>query len=69
MWVPVPTPEAVTVTHLTIELPGDRLRQKMLAKPGTPDYYRWQKEKVQFWILLAISAAISWYLTFYVWKF
>jgi len=66
---PISVPESEDVMYLTIELPGDRLRKKMLAKRGTPAYYRWKKEEVQFWVLLAICAVVSWYLTFHVWKF
>ena len=64
---PEPIPEQ-NVVPITIELPGDRLRRKILAEPGAPEHSQWQKEQLQFWILLAISAAISWYLTFFVWK-
>jgi hypothetical protein len=56
--------EEQTVTELVIDMPGDNLRRKMNAKPGTRDYEEWQKEKVPLVIIAIVAALISWWHTF-----
>lgn len=62
---PEPEPHVVPVT---IELPGDRLRRMILAKPGTADHDRWRRDRVVFWVALAISLAVWWWIVF-VWQY
>ena len=68
---PKPIPESIpkpNIVPITIELPGDRLRRKFLAKPGDPGYGERDKEAVKSLVLLAISFAISWYVIVHLLK-
>lgn len=60
---PIPEPLALPIT---IELPGDRLRARILAKPGTPGYNRRNKEALKTLVMFALSFAIAWYLIVYL---
>lgn len=62
---PEPQPEE-NVTYLTMELPGDRLRRKILAKPGTRDHDRWKEERREYAIAAIITAIVMYCL--YAWR-
>ena len=60
-----PEPEPRTV-ELVIQFPWEgRKKKKKCAKPGTR---RYRREQIRWWIALAISAAITWYIVF-VWQY
>lgn len=58
---PAPEPHA---TEIVIELPGDRVRRMIRAPRGTADYFRVQRKWKLNAVLVAISAAIAWWLVF-----
>lgn len=60
-----PEPEPRTV-ELVIQFPWEGRRKK--RKPSRPGTRRYWREQIRWWIALAISVAITWYIVF-VWQY
>lgn len=56
------------VMEVTIELPGDRLRRMILAKPGTKEHARWREDRALYAFAAILSFALWWWIVF-VWQY
>jgi hypothetical protein len=59
---------APRTVEVVIEMPGDKLREMVRARKGSPGYYRLRRKMPLSIVLFAISAAIAWWLVFAVWS-
>jgi hypothetical protein len=56
--------EESRTTELVIEWPWERLRQRILAKAGTPEHEQWKEERVPYIIITIIALVIAYWTTF-----